>query len=332
MIRTAMKLPANLTGAFVYVDCGSQGDQSNPLLKAFPDSRYIGFDPTLTATLVDANQKSISFPTAIGKQSQTMEFHRTQNPNCSSFFTPNQPFLDRFVEIGPFFKIVENLPIKIVALDEFLPDNGVNDIDFLELDTQGSELDILYGAKTFLSNGVLGIRVEVEFSEMYRSQPLFSDIDAYLRALGFILFDLERYHVRRKSSAVQIQSREQILWGQALYFRDYLSFPPDFLSIKQKLIKLAVIASYYGFHSYAAEINEFLLQDPKLLSSTEKSILNGARASYISYLKDDRPTWLIRHLIHTPFKRILNNWFSSNQKWQQAYLRAIQSQNYFWKD
>lgn len=178
--------------------------------------------------------------------------------------------------VDDFFKIIETIPLKVVASYEYLPQHGVNDVDFMELDTQGSELDILQGAKNFLSSSVLGVRVEVEFSPMYHDQPLFSNVDYFLSQYGFMLFDLERYHLRRKAGPVTSYSREQIVWGQALYLKDWKSSSCTFT--KQKLGKLATIASFYGFHSYAFEVIDYLLMDDAhILTPQEKEELKISR-------------------------------------------------------
>jgi len=47
-----------------------------------------------------------------------------------------------------------------------------------------------------LATSILGLQVEVEFYPVY-NQPLFSDIDNYLRPLDYYLFDFFRYRLRR---------------------------------------------------------------------------------------------------------------------------------------
>ena len=92
---------------------------------------------------------------------------------------------------------------------------------WMELDTQGSELEILRGADVLLRDSVLALQVEVEFAPMYTDQPLFGEIDSHLRGYGFSLFDLIRYRGRRKTLESHQRTRGQLLWGQALYLRDY---------------------------------------------------------------------------------------------------------------
>ncbi len=319
-----LKLPVEMTDTFCYVDCGARGDVSKPLLSLFDEARYIGFDPELT---VDAKHDSSAtyFPVALGKKAESLEFHRTENLNCSSAFLPNREFLDRFIHVGNFFNIRETVRLNVVALDQYLPQNGITQADFIELDTQGSELDILQGAQGFLSSSILGVRVEVEFSAMYHNQPLFADVDSLLRQFGFMLFDLERYHLRRKSLPIQSSSREQIVWGQALYFKDWKNLAPN-LS-KQQMIKLAVISSYYGFESYAFEIIEHLLSnDIRLLTSAEKEQL--ANICYADRL----PRKLSFRKRLTKFLRQMYGRIQPVLNLPTLEPSFSPEKNYFWKD
>ena len=321
-----------ISAPFVYVDCGARGDVSNPLLSIFAESRYIGFDPAFTDTVEKEQGSSLFFPTALGERAGTSKFHRTRNPNCSSFFVPDQNFLDRFIEIGTMFTVEETLPLKVAALDQYLPGNGINDIYFIELDTQGSELDILRGAGNFLSSSVVGVRVEVGFSPMYLRQPLFADVDSFLQKFGFRLFDLEKYHLRRKTPNPDIRCREQIVWGQALFFRDLkISQLP---MLKQKSLKLAMAASFYGFHSFAIEMLEHLLNNGAgMFSSADKDFLQSSYDNYVRSLTERRSARLLRLMKHFPLLRKLSSRLGSLfTQLGEKFGSASSDAGYFWKD
>ena len=56
---------------------------------------------------------------------------------------------------------------------------NINNIDFIKLDIQGGEPNALKGAKSL--NKVLGLEIEIEFHKIYKNQPLFSDINTFMR-------------------------------------------------------------------------------------------------------------------------------------------------------
>ena len=67
---------------------------------------------------------------------------------------------------------------------------GLQFIDYIKVDTQGSELDILKGAGEYLKTARC-IDIEVEFNPIYEGQCLFWEVDAYLRSNGFMLWRMQ---------------------------------------------------------------------------------------------------------------------------------------------
>jgi hypothetical protein len=132
----------------------------------------------------------------------------------SSIYKPNKPYLSRFFNAGRFDVVAEH-ELETSTVDSVLA--GGAPVDFIKADAQGYELPILKAAKETLKN-VIGVEVEVEFTPMYEDQPLFSDVDAFMRANGFELFDLKRCFWKRKD-AIQGPSKGQLMFADALYFR-----------------------------------------------------------------------------------------------------------------
>lgn len=80
--------------------------------------------------------------------------------------------------------------VQLVALDEWIVENGVGDIDVVKLDLQGHELHALRGAEKTLKSKVKIVYTEVEFLRVYEENCLMFEVESYLRALGFDLFQL----------------------------------------------------------------------------------------------------------------------------------------------
>ena len=78
--------------------------------------------------------------------------------------------------------------VDAVSVDEFFKNQRV---DFLKLDAEGSDFEILVGSKHKLAASVLGIRVNVDFHKISNASATFSEIDIWLTARGFSLQTIE---------------------------------------------------------------------------------------------------------------------------------------------
>ena len=87
---------------------------------------------------------------------------------------------------GGNFRVVSKEKIFTRHLDEI---EECPQADFIKLDVQGAELLVLENALQKISNAVV-IETEVEFVEIYRNQPLFGDIQKFMRDQGFVLHKL----------------------------------------------------------------------------------------------------------------------------------------------
>ena len=116
------------------------------------------------------------------------------------------------------------------------------------------------GTRDTLQSSIFGVDIEVEFSQQYKEQPLFSDVDEYLRKSGFVFFDFigDLGRVRRNKFSGNA-SGEQVLWAHALYFKDFLldkNIHSNYLNFK-KAIKTIATAEIYGFSDFALELLDF---------------------------------------------------------------------------
>lgn len=153
-----------------------------------------------------------------------------------------------------------------VSLDAFVRTHGIQSVDFVKVDTDGYDLQVLRGAAAMLSETtVLGLFVECQLQGPTSDDAnVFANIDRELRRRGFSLFDLEVYRYSRAALPghfayeIPAQTLEgQVIWGDALYLRDVTlsGYFEQWGSLSaQKLLKLACLHEIFGMPDCAAEL------------------------------------------------------------------------------
>ncbi len=237
-----------------------------------PLLRVVGFEPDreecqrLTRLAEDQPWRSVTYvPCGLGAADSTAVFHVGRSRGTSSLYRPKQSLLGRFPN-GERYDVVATEYVAVRSLDRIF-DEAKPDIprrvDFLKIDAQGAELDILKGARSTLCRQAVGVEVEVAFTRIYDSQALFRDVDAFLEACGFTLFKLRRKGwVRRSCEDRPARSAGQLIAGDALYLRDPLDEGRRTLPelCGHQVEALVLIATLYDLNDFALEI----LSDPKL--------------------------------------------------------------------
>ncbi len=153
-----------------------------------------------------------------------------------------------------------------VFLPDYIRDNKINYIDFVKIDVDGADYDILVSLGDVISScNILGMYLEVNYvGSASEVEHTFHNTDRFMRKNGFQLFDLT---VRRYSAAA-LPARYLItvpaqggfgrpLQGDALYVRDILS--PEYEARRDDydeatILKLASIFSLFNIPDHAAEI------------------------------------------------------------------------------
>lgn len=114
--------------------------------------------------------------------------HRASDPACSSFFRPDSLLVDQVPELRVIAP-AGALRVRTTTLDRWRRHEKWGPVDYIKADVQGAELDVLRGARATLRD-VLLIELEVEFNGIYNGQPLFGEVDAFVRKRGFQLWRL----------------------------------------------------------------------------------------------------------------------------------------------
>ncbi len=81
------------------------------------------------------------------------------------------------------FKITNTIEIECETMDEALKKINIKKLDYLKLDTQGAEIEILKGMKNY--NPLL-IRAELQIFPMYKNVPSWTELVNLLQKLNYI--------------------------------------------------------------------------------------------------------------------------------------------------
>ena len=107
-----------------------------------------------------------------------------QNIGASSFFEFN-PNARNYATIVKDSLVQEEIIVPTVRLDEFLKDQGLENIDLLCIDAQGAAYQVLSSLGDQI-NKVKYIIVELETHPIYLGEILYEEVDQFLIDSGFI--------------------------------------------------------------------------------------------------------------------------------------------------
>jgi len=110
------------------------------------------------------------------------------------------------------------------------------------------------------------MEVEVAFVEQYVGQPMFGEVDQFIRSHGFYLLDLELSHTIRPVGSNPGACKGQLFDANALYICEidhldeilnkYRGRPNEDDQIRAKLLKAMSICCLYPHMDYALDILE----------------------------------------------------------------------------
>ena len=252
-------------------DVGARGGAHPRWDRFAPCIELIGFEPDpAECKRLNAGAQGLAYPArflphALWRDVRSdLPFHVCKWEVASSVYPPNADFLRDFPDAAELLEVVNRRTVAATTLDEVVAELGTPP-DYLKLDAEGAELDILLGGKRAVEE-TIAIEVEVEFNPIFAGQPLFPDVDTHLRDLGWMLFGLRRNSWRRPQPAGEGAGYGgQLIAGDALYLRRGALVESENLERELKL--LVVLAAYLEWDT----LERRLAQLPVLrrISSTE---------------------------------------------------------------
>jgi len=237
------------------------------------DAEVIGFEPNRDALGILNARKGPNeqyFPHAVG-DGATHTLRICAAPGMTSLFEPDPAVLGLFHGFPDWGRVVSTEEVVTVRLDDIPETAGA---DLLKLDIQGAELMVLKHAEQRLTDAVV-IQSEVEFLPLYKDQPLFSDVEQFLRARGF---NFHRFfpEVSRAIRPMLVNQDpyaafSQLVWADGVFIRDITRL--DRLADRQLLAMAAILHDCYG--SFDVVFHLLLEHDRRTAKGLGQSYYDG---------------------------------------------------------
>ena len=175
--------------------------------RAFPPMKF--FEKDIINVLYDADKDCLKqiiarnrhlesqlhvLPYAFGDKCKTSTLNINYDPYTSSLLETNES-LDSFYKfsnnhdyiLGETAKTVEKRDVEVVSIDHIYGSDSVTcpKPDFLSIDVEGGEYDILKGSIETMKSSVLAVYAEVTFLPFRKGQKNFGELCDFLSAQGY---------------------------------------------------------------------------------------------------------------------------------------------------
>jgi FkbM family methyltransferase len=116
---------------------------------------------------------------------------------CKDGFSLYNPDEDYF----KLYNITDEIDLECTTIKDSLANLKIKELDFLKIDTQGAEYEILKGIGSYFP---LVIKIEVQLYPLYKDVPHWTEMLNYIHKLGYMLCAWEESHSRVTQSPVQM--------------------------------------------------------------------------------------------------------------------------------
>jgi FkbM family methyltransferase len=208
------------------VDVGANpidGEPSYKRMLAAGLCEVVGFEPqadALARLQAMAGPQERYLPYALGDGTdQTLHVCAAQG--MTSLKLPDPAHLALFNSFPIWGDVTAQIPVSTKRLDDVAE---IAHMDFLKMDVQGSERDVLDHGRQKLA-GTVAVQTEVSFIPLYKNQPTLGEMDSLMRELGFLPHCLAELKIWPLAPTVvggePNKGLRQLLEADLVYVRDF---------------------------------------------------------------------------------------------------------------
>lgn len=212
--------------ALVIFDIGAcEGEDSVRYARRFTRAHIHTFEPLpANQKLIRANfatygaSQAALVPLALSNRAGEAVFHVSSGRPPTEFAGKDWNYGNKSSSLLPpaqsdpmygWVEFKERITVRTATLDDYCREHAIACIDFIHMDVQGAEHLVLQGARAMLPR-IRAIWLEVADQALYQGQQLRTDMEAFMRANGFVL----TYENRREIEGDQfyVNWRHARLW------------------------------------------------------------------------------------------------------------------------
>ncbi len=254
----------------------------------FPD--FPNFKNEIKHIIFDADESCINqikdkwdnadvFPYFIGDTQSEVEFNINYCPYTSSVYNFNKNYKDYYFEsgktdyvLGNVTKTQKKINIETKSLDYLVKNNLIPKPNFLSIDTQGSEFQVLQGSENILNDSIVAVSCEINFQELYKGSILFTEIDNFMKKNDFTLVEIVSFNLGHRRIQREYRGKGIPLQGEAMYFRNPEKIASKSINSRELLFKLAFISLAFGYTEFSFDTLK-KIKDLKKISSDYQNVL-----------------------------------------------------------
>ncbi|HOI90430.1 MAG TPA: FkbM family methyltransferase [Candidatus Rifleibacterium sp.] len=217
------------------------------------------------------------------------KFYLTNYSMTASLYEPNTELLSRFQNLAELTVPVAEEMVQTQRLDD------VSELDFpidyVKIDIQGAELQAFQGARDRVLKDVLVIQTEAEWLPLYKNQPLFAELELFLRSQGFMVHKFMGFGTRSYKPIIMennINIGVQHIWSDVIFVRDIMQW--HLLNAPQ-LLKMAVLLHeiYSSYDLVTAVLQEFDQRQQTSFSKLYIELITGQKSFQSPQAKNEEP-------------------------------------------
>jgi FkbM family methyltransferase len=245
----------------VMMDIGARGGLDEDFLAAAWATKAVGFEPDvgecqrLNALPAVPWRETKYLPTAISSEAGLGTLKIPHNTVGASLLRHNEAMIPMFGH-PELHQVQDSVVVSTITLDKAMDELQLTHIDYLKLDVEGAELDVLSAGEKALGTAS-AIKVECSFLEQRKGQPLIWEVADVLRKSGYVCAEVRDIHYwrRRPIPAHPYVARHVMPYSRGIAAQCDLVFIRDFQQASnESLVRLFAVATILGHFDYAVTV------------------------------------------------------------------------------